>query len=185
MEQWVVNHACFYNSLNLLVKSSVYTLNKLGKVNLISRLSSRVTKKYGAGGRILFYFPKEKLLMTILFISTKGVSFNALNMCSWPFLPEIKKLKYKHRGRTPNFWGKRNFYKKRWGRPVFERRAGMIIYQLSWIDLKCIRILFYLHQLIKIEIMRCYIYVCCRIYIHGTYIHFKKIFVIHIFFLPV
>jgi hypothetical protein len=42
---------------------------------LISRLSSRVTKKYGAGGRILFhnfYFPKEKLLMAILFLSTKA-----------------------------------------------------------------------------------------------------------------
>jgi hypothetical protein len=34
----------------------------LGKVNLISRLSSWITKKYGAGGRILFYnlyFAKE------------------------------------------------------------------------------------------------------------------------------
>jgi hypothetical protein len=63
----------------------------LGQVNLISRLSSMVSKKYGAGGRILFYdfyFPKEKLLMTILFLSSKGVSFNApniINVCSWRF----------------------------------------------------------------------------------------------------
>jgi hypothetical protein len=60
----------------------------LGQVNLISRLSSRVTKKYRARGRILFYnfyFPKEKLLMTILCLSTKGVSFNAPYVCSWHF----------------------------------------------------------------------------------------------------
>jgi hypothetical protein len=65
----------------------------LGQFNLICRLSSRITKKYGVGGRILFhtfYFPKEKLLMTILFLSTKGVSFNTPNMCSWRFQLEIK-----------------------------------------------------------------------------------------------
>jgi hypothetical protein len=58
----------------------------LGQVNLISRLSSRVINKYGAGGRILFYnfyFPQEEtIFMTILFLSTKGASFNAFDMCS-------------------------------------------------------------------------------------------------------
>jgi hypothetical protein len=52
-----------------------FDLSLLGQVNLINRLSSRVTKKYGAGGRILFIIfislMIEKLLMTILFLSTK------------------------------------------------------------------------------------------------------------------
>jgi hypothetical protein len=64
---------------------SVLVTTLLGQFNLISRLSSSVTKKYWTGGRILFYnfyFPKEKLMMTILLLSTKGVSFNAPNMCS-------------------------------------------------------------------------------------------------------
>jgi hypothetical protein len=46
------------------------------------RLSSRVDK-YGAGGRILFYnfyFPQEET-MTILFLSTKGVSDLMLLTC--------------------------------------------------------------------------------------------------------
>jgi hypothetical protein len=48
-----------------------------------SKLSSRVNKKYGAGGRILFYdfyFPKAKLLMATLFLSIKEVPSNAPNM---------------------------------------------------------------------------------------------------------
>jgi hypothetical protein len=49
----------------------------LGQVNLISRLSSRVTKKFGAGGRILFYdfyFPEEKTSDdNFVFINKKGV----------------------------------------------------------------------------------------------------------------
>jgi hypothetical protein len=50
--------------------SKVY-FQLLGHVNLISRLSSRVTEKHGAGGRILFhnlYYPKEKLLMKSLLL---------------------------------------------------------------------------------------------------------------------
>jgi hypothetical protein len=39
---------------------------------------SAKNEKYGAGGRI----PKEKLLMAILFLSAKEVSFNAPNMSS-------------------------------------------------------------------------------------------------------
>jgi hypothetical protein len=31
---------------------------------------------------IIFYFPEEKLLIAILFLSTKGVSFNASKMFS-------------------------------------------------------------------------------------------------------
>jgi hypothetical protein len=60
-------------------------MHMLGQVNLTSRLSSRVFKKYGAGVRILFYnyhFTKEKLLNAILFSSTKGVTFYASNMLS-------------------------------------------------------------------------------------------------------
>jgi hypothetical protein len=52
---------------NFLLMNCDIPVYMLGQVNLISRLSSRVTKKYGAGWRILFYnfyFPKEKLLMT-------------------------------------------------------------------------------------------------------------------------
>jgi riboflavin transporter FmnP len=46
-------------------------------------------------------------------------------------------LKYKYWGRTPKFFGKCHFYKikKKWGGPIFEGWAGMIIYQLSWIGL--------------------------------------------------
>jgi hypothetical protein len=97
-----VSKACVYNSplvrayilqfitgtvcLNVKNCYSWYRLGnyQLGQVNLI-RLSFRVTKKYGAGERILFhnfYFPKEKLLMTILFSATKEMSLNAPNMCS-------------------------------------------------------------------------------------------------------
>jgi hypothetical protein len=104
----------FYSSKD---SSLVGLLFSLGQVNLISRLSCRVTKKCGAGGRILFYnfyFPKEKLLMTILFLSTKGVSFNAPNIINvfLTFLLNRKwNLKFKYRGRTPKFSRKCHFYK--------------------------------------------------------------------------
>jgi hypothetical protein len=63
------------------------------------------------GGRILFYnfyFPKAKLLMTILFLSIKEVSSNAPNMT---FLSENEIFNHKYRGRTQIFSEKCNFYK--------------------------------------------------------------------------
>jgi ribosomal protein L44E len=48
---------------------------KLGKLNLISRLSSRVTREYGAGGRILLYnlyFPKKNYWWQFLYYQQKG-----------------------------------------------------------------------------------------------------------------
>jgi hypothetical protein len=49
-----------------------------------------------------------------------------LDVSSW------KKINYKYFGRTPNLSGRTNFYKiKKWGGPIFEGRAGIIIYQLS------------------------------------------------------
>jgi hypothetical protein len=57
--------------------SSLPYSSQLGQVNLISRLSSSITKKYGADERILFYnfhFPKEKLLMNkFVFINKMSV----------------------------------------------------------------------------------------------------------------
>jgi hypothetical protein len=57
----------------------------LVQVKLMSILSSRVTKKYGAGWRILFYnfyFPKEKNIDDNFVFINKGMAFNAPNMCS-------------------------------------------------------------------------------------------------------
>jgi hypothetical protein len=55
----------------------------IGQVKLISRLSSRVKKNIGRkGGFHFIFFPIEKLLTTILFLSPKGVSFNAPDICS-------------------------------------------------------------------------------------------------------
>jgi hypothetical protein len=75
---------------------------------LISRLSSRITKKYGAGGRILFYnsyFPKEKPLITIIFINNRDEHVFLVFLTGY-------KVSNKNTGvGHQNFAEKRHFYK--------------------------------------------------------------------------
>jgi hypothetical protein len=76
-----------------------------------------------------FYFPKEKLLKTVLFLSTKWRLLMLLTC-----VLGVSNLKYKYLGLTPKFSGKRNFSKIKKimvGQFLRGGWAGMIIYQLS------------------------------------------------------
>jgi hypothetical protein len=67
-----------------------YELSVFRTFSLSLLRPSQVNRDYHPGsqkkyGRILFYsfyVPKETILMTILFLSSKAVSFNAPDMCS-------------------------------------------------------------------------------------------------------
>jgi hypothetical protein len=86
----------------------------LGKVTLISRLSSRVTKKYRAG-RIWFYFiilisPKKNYWWQFCFYSQKWCHSMLLTHVL-DVSNRYKNFKYKYHSRTQKFSRKCNFYK--------------------------------------------------------------------------
>jgi hypothetical protein len=88
----------YFNPTNKTLKYFVLNhVNKeswLGQVNLISRLSSRVTKKYRVDGKILFYnsyFTRKTINGCFVFINTWGI-IQCSNYLTFTYEFQVKTL---------------------------------------------------------------------------------------------